>query len=75
MDQDIFLPAPHAVGTLPPRIPCRCQAFPSDSQRTGTPALSNITNWGNTVGTNTLAETGTGTVQSLTVYGQVPAGE
>ena len=33
------------------------------------------TNWGNTVGTNTLAETGTGTVQSLTVYGQIPAGE
>jgi spore coat protein U-like protein len=33
------------------------------------------TNWGNTVGTNTLAETGTGAVQSLTVYGQIPAGE
>jgi spore coat protein U-like protein len=33
------------------------------------------TNWGNTVGTNTLAGTGTGGVQSLTVYGQIPAGE
>jgi spore coat protein U-like protein len=33
------------------------------------------TNWGNTVGTNILAETGTGAVQSLTVYGQIPAGE
>jgi spore coat protein U-like protein len=33
------------------------------------------TNWGNTVGTNTLAATGTGAVQSLTVYGQIPPGE
>ena len=33
------------------------------------------TNWGNTVGTNTLAKTGTGAVQSLIVYGQIPAGE
>jgi len=29
--------------------------------------------WGNTVGTNTVTGTGTGTVQNLTVYGQVPA--
>lgn len=29
--------------------------------------------WGNTVGTNTVAGTGTGTAQNLTVYGQVPA--
>jgi spore coat protein U domain-containing protein, fimbrial subunit CupE1/2/3/6 len=28
--------------------------------------------WGNTVGTNTAAGTGTGSTQSLTVYGQVP---
>lgn len=33
------------------------------------------TNWGNTVGTNTVAGTGTGALQSLTVYGQLPAGE
>jgi len=29
--------------------------------------------WGNTVGTDTLAGTGTGAVQTLTVYGRVPA--
>jgi spore coat protein U-like protein len=29
--------------------------------------------WGNTQGTNTVAGTGTGSAQSLTVYGQVPA--
>ena len=29
------------------------------------------TNWGNTVGTNTVAGTGTGLVQTLTVYGQL----
>ncbi len=28
--------------------------------------------WGNTIGTNTLTGTGTGAVQALTVYGQVP---
>lgn len=33
----------------------------------------NTTVWGNTVGTNTVASTGTGTAQSFTVYGQVPA--
>lgn len=33
------------------------------------------TNWGNTVGTDTLAGTGSGTAQSLTVYGQIPAGQ
>jgi spore coat protein U-like protein len=32
-------------------------------------------NWGNTVGTNTLAGTGTGIAKSLTVYGQLPAGQ
>jgi spore coat protein U-like protein len=31
------------------------------------------TNWGNTVGTDTLAGTGNGTTQPLTVYGQIPA--
>jgi spore coat protein U-like protein len=36
---------------------------------------SHITNWGNTVGTNTEAGTGTGLAQSLTVYGQIPAGQ
>ena len=33
------------------------------------------TNWGNTVGTNTVAGTGNGVVQPLTVYGQIPAGQ
>ena len=33
------------------------------------------TNWGNTVGTNTVAGTGAGTAQTLTVYGQIPAGQ
>lgn len=32
-------------------------------------------NWGNTVGTDTLAETGTGSAVQYTVYGQVPAGQ
>jgi spore coat protein U-like protein len=36
----------------------------SDSGRT--------TNWGNTVGTDTVSSTGTGTSQSFTVYGRVP---
>jgi len=31
------------------------------------------TNWGNTVGTNTVAGTGSGSAQSLTVYGKIPA--
>ena len=31
------------------------------------------TNWGNTVGTDTVAGTGTGAAQPLTVYGQLPA--
>jgi spore coat protein U-like protein len=30
-------------------------------------------NWGQTVGTDTVSSTGTGAVQSFTVYGQVPA--
>ncbi len=29
--------------------------------------------WGNTVGTNTVARTGTGAAQSVTLYGRVPA--
>jgi spore coat protein U-like protein len=33
------------------------------------------TNWGNTVGTDTVAGIGTGTAQSLSVYGQLPAGQ
>jgi spore coat protein U-like protein len=36
----------------------------SDSGRT--------TNWGNTVGTDTVASTGNGAAQSFTVYGRVP---
>ena len=31
------------------------------------------TNWGNTVGTDTVGGTGSGNNQSYTVYGQVPA--
>src|SRR5947209_15357512 len=31
------------------------------------------TNWGNTVGTDTVAGTGNGAAQSLTVFGQIPA--
>jgi len=33
------------------------------------------TGWGNTVGTDTLAGTGSGSLQALTVYGQIPAGQ
>ncbi|MHB1494793.1 MAG: Csu type fimbrial protein [Acidithiobacillus sp.] len=32
-------------------------------------------NWGNTVGTDTVSGTGNGSAQTLTVYGQVPAGQ
>jgi len=32
-------------------------------------------NWGNTVGTDTVAGTGTGNAQTLTVYGRVAAGQ
>jgi spore coat protein U-like protein len=32
-------------------------------------------NWGNTVGTDTVSMTGSGVAQTLTVYGQVPAGQ
>ncbi len=32
-------------------------------------------NWGNTVGTDTVPGTGDGAAQSLTVYGQIPAGQ
>jgi spore coat protein U-like protein len=32
-------------------------------------------NWGNTSGTNWVTGTGSGAVQSLTVYGQIPAGQ
>ena len=37
----------------------------SDSGRTA--------NWGNTVGTDTVAKTGNGSAQSTTVYGRIPA--
>lgn len=33
------------------------------------------TNWGNTVGTDTVTGTGSGTAQNLTVYGSIPAGQ
>jgi spore coat protein U-like protein len=42
-------------------------ALYSDSVRTK--------NWGNTVGTDTVAGTGSGSAQTLNVYGQVPAGQ
>jgi spore coat protein U-like protein len=32
-------------------------------------------NWGNTVGTDTVAATGTGSAQSFTVYGRIPASQ
>ena len=32
-------------------------------------------NWGNTVGTDTLAGTGTGSAQASTVYGRIAAGQ
>lgn len=31
--------------------------------------------WGNIIGTDAVAGTGTGTAQALTVYGQIPAGQ
>jgi len=33
------------------------------------------TNWGDTIGTDTVAGTGTGAAQSYTVYGQLPGGQ
>ncbi|MES2390277.1 MAG: spore coat U domain-containing protein [Acidobacteriota bacterium] len=36
---------------------------------------AHTTNWGNTVGTDTQSGSGSGTVQTLTVYGQLPAGQ
>lgn len=36
---------------------------------------SRTLNWGNTIGTDTLSGTGTGTVQALPVYGRVPASQ
>lgn len=33
------------------------------------------TNWGDTVGTDTVSGTGNGTAQTLTVYGRVPSGQ
>jgi spore coat protein U-like protein len=32
-------------------------------------------NWGNTVNTDTVAGTGTGAAQAITVYGRIPAGQ
>ena len=32
-------------------------------------------NWGNTVGTDTVAATGTGSAQTFTVYGRIPASQ
>jgi spore coat protein U-like protein len=32
-------------------------------------------NWGNTVGTNTQAGTGTGSTQNMTIYGSIAAGQ
>lgn len=36
---------------------------------------ANSINWGNIVGTDTVSGTGTGTVQVVTVFGTVPAGQ
>jgi len=35
--------------------------------------VGRTTNWGNTVGTDTVAGTGSGSAQAVTVYGRVPA--
>lgn len=35
---------------------------------------TDTTNWGNTAGTNEVSGTGTGSAQTLTVYGLIPAG-
>ena len=32
------------------------------------------TNWGNTIGTDTVSGTGSGILQVFTVYGKIPAG-
>jgi spore coat protein U domain-containing protein, fimbrial subunit CupE1/2/3/6 len=37
--------------------------------------LGRTLNWGNTVGTDTVAGTGSGSVQAIMVYGQIPAGQ
>jgi spore coat protein U-like protein len=34
-----------------------------------------VTNWGNTIGTDTVTGTGSGAAQALTVYGEIPASE
>jgi spore coat protein U-like protein len=36
---------------------------------------THATAWGNTVGTNTIAGTGNGAAQTLTVYGEIAAGQ
>lgn len=36
---------------------------------------NHTTNWGNTVGTDTVTGTGDGTAQPITVYGQIPSGQ
>jgi spore coat protein U-like protein len=36
---------------------------------------ANSVNWGNTVGTDTVAGTGNGSAQSITIYGQIPASQ
>jgi spore coat protein U-like protein len=36
---------------------------------------AHATNWGVTVGTDTVAGTGNGNAQTITVFGQIPAGE
>ena len=37
--------------------------------------IARSTVWGNTVGTDTKSGTGNGSAQTLTVYGQLPAGQ
>jgi spore coat protein U-like protein len=37
--------------------------------------VGHTVNWGQTVGTDTTAGTGTGLAQPLTIYGQIPAGQ
>ena len=37
--------------------------------------VGRATNWGNTVGDDAVTGTGSGAAQTLTVYGQIPAGQ
>jgi spore coat protein U-like protein len=60
-------------------VPARLMAGTSAGNTTTTLSFQlyqdtgHATVWGNTQGTNTVGGTGTGAVQTITIYGQVPA--